>query len=367
MSKWIICSCPELASQLHTFEIQEPELSFLLPGRLHSTLTAVAHWQCTAAAILRASLEIGSPPDLVFFAWLDSYLSGYLTHHIVERIFPYCWSGLYFHPHHTRVKPAFSAVRRGPLNPHAALYSSRCLAVAVLDEGVTEQLQSKIKRKPIVVFPDIADESSPDPSFTIARQIQQVAGGRKIIGLLGLLSKRKGLLTLLDIAHRTSSEDWLFVFAGELVESTFTTQELERIQAGVKSAPYNCYFHFEHIPGEPQFNALVNTCDILFAAYIDFFHSSNILTKAAVFKKLVLVSNGFCMGERVNKFNLGLSIPQNDIFSCIEALHFLCRSPEMSNHQLRPNYEGYHALHSNEQLQKSFEAILTMVYLTRPS
>jgi hypothetical protein len=52
-------------------------------------------------------------------------------------------------------------------------------------------------------------------------------------------------------------------------------------------------------PDEAQFNSLVYICDILFAAYNNFPNSSNILTKAAIFQRPVVVSNNFCMEKRV--------------------------------------------------------------------
>ncbi len=364
LSEWIVSSCPALAERFHVFEIQEPEPYSLPLGRFRLTLRAIARWQCAAAAILRASQKIKKSPDLVFFAWLDSYLSLYLTHHVVDRIFPYNWSGLYFRPGHLRLGQKLSAIRRGPLNPDAVLKSCRCLAVAVLDEGITEKLCAKSKGKLVIVFPDIADASPPDSNFSVVKQIQDKACGRKVIGLLGSLAKRKGFLTLLEVAQKTEQENWFFVFAGQLVERTFLPEDLEKIQAVVKSAPDNCHFHFDHIPGESQFNALVNVCDILFAVYINFLHSSNILTKASVFEKPVLVSNKFCMGERVHKFNLGCRIDENNVPDCIEALHYLFHSLKLNSHQVQPNFQGYRAFHSTEQLCGAFRSILAAVHLT---
>jgi len=51
-------------------------------------------------------------------------------------------------------------------------------------------------------FPDFTDESLPDFSFPIMKQIQDKAAGRKIIGLLGSLDKRKGFLTLLEVSQK---------------------------------------------------------------------------------------------------------------------------------------------------------------------
>lgn len=360
---WVAGNHPQLTDQLYTFEVQEPILSSFPLSRFRPVLNAIARWQHAAAEVQKASTKVGSSPDLVFFAWLDSYLVPYLTHHVVDQIFPYHWTGLYFHPSYLRIKQRFSVIRRGPLSPNAVLKSPRCPAVAVLDEGISEKLSSQIKGKSVINFPDITDDSPPDLDFSIAKQIREKADGRRIIGLLGSQAKRKGLLTLLDVAQRAEKEDWFFVFAGRFSERNFLPQDLERIRVALQSTPHNCYFHFERIPDEPQFNALVNACDILFVAYKNFPSSSNLLTKAAVFKKPVLVSNRFCIGERVRKFKLGLSVPEDSVFHHIEALRYLCRYSELTSHQVQSNFESYQTLHSTEQLHVAFQTILDTAYL----
>ena len=75
----------------------------------------------------------------------------------------------------------------------------------------------------------------------------------------------------------------------------------------------------EDIPGEPQFNAFINACDVIFTGYLNFKGSSNLLTKAAYFNKPVIASEGFCMGKRVEKYHTGIVIKQDDIpgvYSC---------------------------------------------------
>ena len=361
LSKWIAQNfCPH-QERFHTFEFykSEPSSFPILQPRL--ILNAVNRWRNVKAAIQSVSFKIGNSPDLVFFAWLDSYLAPYLTHHLIDSIFPYQWSGLYFHPTYLRRRQKFWSICRGPLRQHAVLKSSRCPAIAVLDEGIAEKLQSKIGGKPVIIFPDLTDTSPPDLNYSIARQIKVKAKGRKIIGLLGVQSKRKGLLTLLEVARQMEKKDYFFVFAGQLAEHTFTAQELTSIQNIVDSDSSNCFFYFERIANESQFNALVNICDILFAAYEKFPHSSNILTKAAIFEKPVIASSKFCMAERVEKFKLGLSIKEGDMLQCIEAIRYLCRQLENEGWQLKPNFKDYRHFHSTEQLKTNFWQILEKI------
>jgi glycosyltransferase involved in cell wall biosynthesis len=233
----------------------------------------------------------------------------------------------------------------------------------VLDEGVAEKLQAQLGGKPIIVFPDIVDDSPPDPGFLPALQIREKANGRKIIGLLGVLSKRKGVLVLMQVARQATQENWYFVFAGELAKESFSSQEQQEILEFAQSKPSNCFFHWQRIPDEAQFNALVNECDVLFAVYQNFLSSSNLLTKAALFQKPVLVSDAYCMGERVRKFGIGLVIAENSVPQCVAALYRLC-DPMAQDQQLPvARFDEYLRLHSIEQLRTAFQAVLTAASL----
>ena len=104
-----------------------------------------------------------------------------------------------------------------------------------------------------------------------------------------------------------------------------------------------------------QFNALVELCDVIFSVYEDFYFSSNMLAKAAYFKKLVIVNKGFCMDERVKQFQLGLSVESGDIKGCYEALHNF-----LNGHiDLHTDFTGYLDIHSATRLRAAFKTILS--------
>jgi hypothetical protein len=145
ISQWIALNCPKQTELFHAFELQEPELNQFTIGTTPKTLTALQYWLHTAGAIQKASLKIGSSPDLVFFAWLDSYLSSYLIPYILDKVFPYDWSGLYFRPYQN-LKQQGSSIVRSFVSPYAALQSSHCKAIAILNEDIAETLQTKLKR-----------------------------------------------------------------------------------------------------------------------------------------------------------------------------------------------------------------------------
>lgn len=350
LGSYISLRNPEKAKQFQAYRIREPQQGFLCIQRLQPVLMAFSRWRTAALTIKTATQNSGNKPDMVFFAWLDSYLEPFLSHYIVDRIFPYPWSGLYFHPAHLRLNCRLS----GPGSRDFLLKSPYCRSVAVLDEGIAHRL-SKINKKPVVIFPDVADESPPDPEYYIARQITERSGGRKVIGLLGSLEKRKGLLRMLEISQTEAGKKWFFVFAGNLEEQTFTDNENDRIKQIAGSNSPNCLFHFERIPDEPQFNALVAQCDVLYAIYDNFYHSSNILTKAALFDKPVIVNSAHCMGERVLNHSTGVCVQKGDMDECIGALKGLLEGPDVN---IKQGFDGYRRLHSHHRLHKAFEELL---------
>jgi glycosyltransferase involved in cell wall biosynthesis len=262
----------------------------------------------------------GVMPDLVFFPWLDSYLNVLQFPCFHKTIFPFNWSGIYFHPIYLRVKCA-NRFRQMIRETTVKIFkSNRCLGVAVLDEGISSSLQELLGDKPVTVIPDVADNSAPDYDYSVIKEIKAKAKNRKIVLLAGSLEKRKGVLTLLETAAYSPAEGFFFVFAGRLSENTFSENELGLIEQLAASPPENCFFHFQEIPGEAQFNALIAVSDVVFACYDNFPHSSNMLSKAALFKKPIIVSRQYCMGEMVNKYGLGVTTDEGDYQSCLKAL-----------------------------------------------
>ncbi|MCT7950021.1 glycosyltransferase [Ancylothrix sp. C2] len=355
VNQWINQKCSNLADQFYSFELNDPPLNRLALGKLRKTWAAIQRWRNAGEAIERSYIKIGYYPDLVFFACIDYYLAFCVTHWLVDRIFHYNWSGLYFQPNHLRLKLPFYPLRRGPFNPSATLKSARCHFVAVLDEGIAQQLQKRINN-PVVIFPDFCDESPADANYYLLQEIRKKAGNRKIIGLLGYLQRRKGIMTLIEVAKKSLEEDWFFVFAGELDPAGFTPQDFSTLNDFINQTPSNCFFSFNYIPDESKFNSLVNVCDILFAAYEYYPHSSNILTKAALFKKPVIVSKNFCMAERVEKFALGLSIESGDVSACISALNLLLN--KIGDFKELNRCEEFTVLHSQKQVTNQFKFLL---------
>ncbi|OAB62063.1 hypothetical protein AY599_22115 [Leptolyngbya valderiana BDU 20041] len=352
---------PKLKQKDIPFFGQFPE-SLPVLGRLPQPIAVLARWNYAARKIREATETVGVEPDLVFFNWLDNYFSYYLSGAIVDRIFPYPWSGLYFRPGSLRFGDRKLPLSNVSLDHWAIAKASRAQALTLLDEDIAQQLQGQLPR-PVFPFPDFTDETPPQSNYELVREVREKAKGRKIIGLIGSLSKRKGLLTLMEVARRSSDKDWFFVFAGPLSMAMFN-QDFDRdlnddyvkFKTFADNHPENCLCRFESIPDDGSFNAVIDCCDVLFAAYENFQYSSNILTKAALFKKPLVVSQGYCMERRVRRFGMGTSIPEGDVEACIDALNRLLEGAH--DDSLSFDFDGYLKQHSIAYLESVLKTIL---------
>jgi len=361
LNAWVTQHYPNYAANFQVAQIKQPNVPALpILGYAPRPLNALLQWKYAASSIQNIVTNLGHSPDLVFFPWLDIYLSEYLTYHLVDIIFPYAWSGLFFHPPYLIAGQKRLPILGTPLSPYSVTRSPHCRSIAFLDEFEAATLQQTLD-KPVIPFPDLTDESSPDLSYPIAHQIREKAGDRKVIGLLGALSRRKGLLTLLEVAKDLEHDDWFFVFVGELDERGLSPEEIFEIRRFIQSDPANCLFHLNWIPDEPKFNAVVEACNVLFASYENFPYSSNILAKAAVFEKPIIVSDGFCMGRRAETFQLGIKIPAGSSTHCLEALTMLRDQLNSQAFYVKPDFEGYRKRHSIDQLRDAFYTVCSHI------
>ena len=345
------------------FSDHAPKILASLPTRLCNPFMSLARWRQVSHA-LKAVCPFGSRPDLVFFAWLDSYVGGYLPAKLIDWQFPYLWSGLYFHPRHWRTLGKNGKPQKGWFAlPERFLAQSKCASsVAVLDAGIVNALRAELVGKPVVALPDFTDEIPPSERCALVEEIQSKANGRTIIGLLGGLARRKGLLTLIRIAKQSGEKPWYFVFAGVLLEQTFSKDELEEVRAFFSGEKKNCFCFLEKIPDDAQFNAVVNVCDVIFAMYENFPHSSNLVTKAAMFGKNMLVSRGGYMEEVVRKYGLGEAVQAGDVEAAVRALQGFAGPRRIIGESAR--MQEYAQSQSQAELKK---ALLALVEISMPN
>jgi glycosyltransferase involved in cell wall biosynthesis len=120
----------------------------------------------------------------------------------------------------------------------------------------------------------------------------------------------------------------------------------------------NAYTHFARISDERIFNSVIQACDVIFAAYLDFPNSSGILTKAAVFRKPIIVSDGYLMAERTRKYDMGEVVPEGDVQAAGSAIRKILKDQGSWLLEHRPKWQEYHREHSYGRLVTSYAALL---------
>ena len=344
-----------------TGKLDDPEKAYFRPGQDHDPISTVMRWRCLKKAISTTEMLSGASADFVFLPWLDSYIRFQPSAKLANQLGK-PWAGLYFRNHHY-------GYDQSPIHWAAkgdrSLRNENCVAVGVLDERFSEAMAERTGKQ-IISFPDITNEEPPEELSALAIEVNKRAAGRKVIGMVSL-EKRKGFLTMLKIAEAVAGkEDWYFVAAGKYAQDTCNAEEqayAAAIQEKVDSGELdNLYLQ---LPGErvndgADFNSLIKSFDIIYAAYEDFEGSSNALTKGAIFETPLIATEGECVGGRVKEFGMGLNIPQGSIDEGIKAIRKVLADEDWEGKPLSKKFADYHAKHNRKRLDEVFTQLLEM-------
>ena len=122
--------------------------------------------------------------------------------------------------------------------------------------------------------------------------------------------------------------------------------------------PENCVLRPGRIESDSEFDQLIAAADIVYAAYHDFRHSSNLLAKAARFRHPVVVSRGYCMEERVRRFSLGEVVEQDNEDESLAALRALRREIDVVPPARETGFNAYLREHSIARFEERLRDLL---------
>ena len=315
-------------------------------------------WTETARAIEAHGV---ARPDLVFLGWLDTHIDPGLSGRAIDRLFPHPWAGLYFFPGEHRGTGRHRGWDRWRLVHGGPFLGRNCRGLALLDEVAVAPLARRLAPRPVGRFPDLTDETPPTGT-PLSAQIRAAARGRKVIGCLGSLCKRKGIHELIRICERSAERPWFFVFAGKLDTVDFADRPLREILRFLQHRPENAFVHLQVVPDGNEFNSLAAECDVLYCHYLNFPHSSNLLTKAALLRRPVLVSDRHCMAERVAAHHLGAGVTEGDVDGIEAGLARLMEEPREAGR----DFAGYLERHAAASLAIPFTALLRNLPVPTP-
>ncbi|MDA0196246.1 MAG: hypothetical protein O2887_10915 [Bacteroidetes bacterium] len=337
------------------FDLQHSEPKFY--GRFNSMIKGLNYWRQISRLIKRKERQLELKIDVVFFAWLDTYLVNYLHPLIVRWFFPYKWSGLYFHPRHMRLSKSEDKPV-GISGVDVVLTSKNCLGIAIHDRGIVEQYKRRLLGKKIVVFPEIADGTPPKKDLALVQRIKLKARDRSVTGIIGL-SKQQGLMLFKRLSEHPNLGDFFFAFIGLFNDRDMTQEEKREWQIFVNSKPENCLFEFGRIEEGADYNAVFCALDFPFLVYQEFSSTSNRLTKAAIFEKPVIATEKYCIGEDVKSYGLGITTSEVDVEICAKDLISLKDSIN-NGKSGKAQFQAYAELNSIENLGPSFDEILCL-------
>jgi len=275
-----------------------------------------------------------------------------------ERWFGYPWAGLYLHARSFRMPGSPLPYRGGPPCPEKIFSSPLLRAAAVLDEKAVEPLQKIASGKPVFVFPDVTVEDLPPDAASkgLAAKIKEFASGRPIVSLTGHLQWTKGFDVFTQVASRSEMRDVFFFLGGDLSWAEIPPADMQELQRAWEECPH-LYVHLQHLP-EPSMNSVYAVSDVVVAAYRAFPNSSNALTKAAVFERPIVVSDGYLMAERVRDFGLGEVIPDGDAGALVAALRRMLQPKYGDELRVRARWKDYRESHSVQGLNKVFRDLM---------
>lgn len=326
--------------------------------------TSLASWARLQEALTRAEAALGFPLDQLFITWLDLFICSHPDQ--ATALMPRPWVGLYLFPSYLREQTLWSRLLRSVPHRRAKdrnfLRATRCKGVALLDEGVRKELASLIHPVPVHILPDVADTTWPDIAPAGSQWLVEKARGRPVVGLLGVLGRRKGTLAFLKAIKDINASQCFFLLAGRLGDEERKTygNDLPLLdtllaEAGARD---NVYLHLKPLPDEPSFNSMVSACSVVYLAYDGHHHSSGLLAKAACFQKLVIAPDRGCVAERVRKYRLGLLISPRSGTEAVSAIRKLCTPAIHARYRNRARFDAYNSDVNLDTLERSLNALL---------
>ena len=342
------------------YDVELKSVTFFF-SYLNDILTSLSRWVIYNKTLKKIESQHNIKIDFFFLNNIDTFLACFF-HPIIQRLFfKYKWSGFYIHTRYMRMYKDIEK-RKTKISDIDYLFTSKnCTGVAVADEGIALGMEFRIDKK-VVAIPDITDTNLPNENPALAIEIKEKANNRIIIGLIGL-ETFKGSIEMAKLALKANADKYFFVFCGYYDDTflNYCKDDADRqfFVSFQQNLPKNVLWNTNYLKDEQDYNAIFNTFDIVYMVYREHFTSSNRLTKAAVFNKLVLASNQHFVGENVSNYNLGEIAASENIEEQLEKLEIL-RNKIITKDFPVEKWKQYAEKNSEKQLTQKFAEIIKL-------
>jgi hypothetical protein len=275
--------------------------------------------------------------------YVDLYAPDSEVWEIFAESMQYKWVGIHMDMTHTLVNR--------PYWKSAALKT-----IFTINESATTAIDGDVKGMNYQWLPDVTDISLPATPSQITIQIQKRANGRNIIFLGGAIGGTKNLSLWSELVFKADKSKWFFVQIGKIDYGTLSGADLAGLQKLLAAKYENFYYSDDYLPDEAVFNEVISKSAVVWGLYRDFDRSSNILTKAALFSKPIVVSKNYLMGQRVDQYKIGCSVSETDVSEALNAIDWLVTNPVSAD-----NFKNYAAVYSTQALTEKLDQCLMSV------
>lgn len=282
-------------------------------------------------------------PAVVLNMYLDLYSSDSQTWRIFAKRMKSHWAGIHMDMTHTLVDRPYSKSKTLEL-------------IYTINEPPKESIHAAYQHFQYQWLPDVTDTSLPERTSDVATLIKKHAAGRKIIFLGGAIGGTKNITLWTELIFKLDKKQYFFVQIGKIDYSTLSKSDLQGLKKIQNSVPENVYLIDAYLENEAIFNEIISLSSVIWGVYRDFDRSSNILTKAALFSKPIVVSNRYLMGRRVIEYKIGMTVSETNVEDVSAAITTLMDQPVPNE-----NYAKYAAVYSAQALAQKLDQSLQSV------
>ena len=324
-------SIMKLIHEYYTVDARDPATTAGVRSQI-TTMLASVHW----------------PIDFLFFMYVDMlpHYNRYWRGKTGDFLFP--WGGICFN-HYKAISFALQ---------HSAYFKKTGFkGLCIPGATACKELSRIVPDKIFACIPDITNTDMPENASVLLTQLRNKAAGRKIVLMSGSIESRKNIQTFCQLAQLADPGKWFFAIVGKIHNASFSSGELDSIMDSIffllTESRDNFFVYNNFLKDEKDLNSIINESSVLFCAYRDFKGSSNMLSKAAYFDKPIIVSKGYIMEAMVEKYRIGVCVPEDNAAAVLAALERVIETPPPPE-----NFAAYRADYNEDVMGSDLEKFI---------
>jgi len=355
-------------SRLHHLRIEEVKESHTEGIKDLRLAEVIRHWRGVGLSLRALFARLGREVG-IFHTWVDLFSHPLLRREVIEDGMPAPWTGLYVHPAQFRITKSrkrqlletFQAlIKHGRWRPSTikAFDSRFARKIYFYDELILSSVRSSFRKTTrLGAFPDRVKQVASISRDALPGLKEFRARNPLILSLSGFLSRRKGLLTLIRLAARHQGP-WAFLFAGGVEWDSFSEDESREIKTFIEHPPSNTLFLGRKMV-DAEFKCVLECSDLVYVAYENFFHSSNVQIFAALLGKPILAGPRHLISERTRNYDLGWCLPELT-GDAVESLLKGLDSESLIRKKREARFQEFTEQHSELVLTQRIDEILNL-------